>query len=174
MAVSNPGVRKTPRRAGAWGKTIAAGQLCGPTSPAFPWLSGLRQFRLKHRNQPRIVGRDVRRKAGDDLAVPADDELLEVPEDAGRCAAEVLAGEAFAERAFARRLRLRRDQGRVERVLVVTGDGDLRVHRKLHGVGGSTEVRDLCITARLLAEEVVCGKAQDFEAGIALVFEELL
>ncbi|KAG0959191.1 hypothetical protein G6F31_011899 [Rhizopus arrhizus] len=77
---------------------------------------------------------------------------------------DFLAGQALAQRAFTDRLRLRGGQLLVQRVGVLTGHADLGEHREADIVGELAELLDLGIAARFLAEEVVGGEAQHFQA----------
>jgi len=120
-----------------------------------------------------VVGRDLGREAVDDVAVAVDEELLEVPEDAGLgirgCAALLeVAVEIFAEgfAAGAGGFGFGGDEGRVEGMGVGAGDGDLRKQGKVDAEGGAAEGLDVFVGAWLLAGEVVCGEAEDDEAGV--------
>ncbi len=90
---------------------------------------------------------------------------FEVPQHR-RCCVDrnLLARQALTQRAFADRLRLGGGQLLVQRVGVVTGHADLGEHRETDVVGELAELLDLRLAARLLAEEVVGGEAQHFQA----------
>ncbi|KAG1255780.1 hypothetical protein G6F68_010100 [Rhizopus microsporus] len=143
-----------------------------PAGVSFRWvptlvgtLSSSRQRRLDGLAHPRIVGRPVRGEARAHLAVAAAPARLEVPPHR-RCRMDrdFLAGQALAQRAFTDRLRLRGGQLLVQRVGVLTGHADLGEHREADIVGELAELLDLGIAARFLAEEVVGGEAQHFQA----------
>src|SRR5687768_1325460 len=101
---------------------------------------------------PHRVGRVGRRVALEDLAVPADQELREVPLD--RLAAE-------DARRFAR-------QPLPERVGLRTVDVDLRHHRERDAVVELAERRDLVVRLRVLGAELVARKADDDQTARAV------
>src|ERR1700753_3523690 len=86
----------------------------------------LRQFALDRGDQAGVVGRGVGGEAGGDLAVLADQELLEVPEHAGlRVGAHAEALQALAEGgAFAGDGRMLLDHLLVQGMGVGAGDRD--------------------------------------------------
>src|SRR3546814_16923513 len=81
-----------------------------------------RQFGFDRRDDARIVGRHVWGEARDDIAVPADQELLEVPEHFRfRRRRYAVAFQLFAHVLVGRsRLGLRLDQRRIPRVATLT------------------------------------------------------
>src|SRR5687768_242073 len=98
----------------------------------------------------RIFGFVLRSESPHYLAVPADEELVEVPRD---IAAEAGIG-----------LLVRQES--VKRMLVASGDGDLREHRESNVVLQRAEVLDFLLGARLLSHEVVGGEAEHDEAPV--------
>jgi len=125
-----------------------------------------------------VVGRGVGGEAGEDVAVAADQEFLEVPEKFGELVGwreAVLggvAGEVFAPRAVRHVGGGGGDERGVEGVLVRAGDGDLGEEREGDGIFGGAELGDFLIGAGLLACEVVGGKAEDDEAAIFVLLIE--
>jgi hypothetical protein len=125
-----------------------------------------------------VVGGHVGGEAGDDFAVAADEEFLEVPEKFGErigwgeAVRGGVAGEVFAPRAGDDVLGGFGDEFSVEGVLVRAGDGDLGEEGEGDGVLGGAEGGDLGVGAGLLAGEVVGGEAADDEALGFVVLEE--
>ena len=119
-----------------------------------------------------VVGWGVGGETGEDVAVAADEEFLEVPEELGegvRWREAVLCGvvgEVFAPGAVGDVLGCGFDEGRIERVLGGAGDGDLGEEREGYGIFGGAEPGDLLVGAWLLSGEVVGGEAEDDEAAI--------
>src|ERR1700733_4216809 len=105
----------------------------------------------------------------DDLAVPADQELGEVPlhlVSARRLRPDLRDG--FVEAAVLRAEVARRlgAQPLVQRLGVGTVDLDLGEYREGHVVSGLAEVLDLLVAAWFLPLELVAGKSQDLQAAI--------
>ncbi len=119
-----------------------------------------------------IVGRSVGGEAGEDGAVAAYEEFLEVPEEFGECVGRGEAvgggvgGELFTPGAVGDVLGCGGDEGGVERVLGGADDGDFGEEREGDGVVGGAEFGDLLIGAWFLSGEVVGGEAEDDEAAI--------
>lgn len=128
------------------------------------------QRRINRGTQARIVGRNVRGEAVDDLAVATDQEFFEVPHHARRgVGGDAVTGKFLAHRALAGGVRMGAGQCPIQRVRLVASDGDLGKHREGDVVGELAELRDLRFAARLLAVEVVGRKRQHFQALCALV-----
>src|SRR5258708_14625135 len=84
------------------------------------------------------VGLHARRKPGDDFAVPADQEFLEIPRDiAGELGIGLFRGEML-----------------VQRALSFAFDDHFREHVELHAVVLLTERRDLGVAPRFLLAEL--------------------
>ena len=119
-----------------------------------------------------VVGRGVGSEAVEDVAVAADEELLEVPEQLGelvgwgKAVGGSVASEVFAPQSMEDVAGGGLDEGGVEGMLAGAGDGDLGEEGKGNGVLAGAEVGDLLIRAGLLAGEVVGGKAEDDKAAI--------
>ena len=131
----------------------------------------LGQFRLDGRDQFGRVGLGIGGKPLDHFARTADEKLLKVPQYLGvGVGFDAVAFELFAEGNFgyADRLGLRRDQSRIERMLLVADDGDLVEEGKLHAVVQSAEGLNLLVGSRLLGLEVVGRETGDDQA-LALV-----
>src|SRR5579862_75334 len=103
-------------------------------------------------------GRIVRREARDDAAVAIDEEFREVPLD----------------RLGAEKSRLLVLEITIKRRGAVAIDVDLREHRKRHVVVRLAERRDLLFVARFLSAELVAGKAEHFQALVAILAVEPL
>src|SRR5689334_6008124 len=108
------------------------------------------------------IGRRHRRLVPlDDLAVPADQELGEVPLDVvGALCTRLDLGDSFVEAAVPRPEVTGGlgPQPLVQRVGVRAVDLDLGEYREGHVVGGRAEFLDLLVAARLLFLELVAGK----------------
>lgn len=119
-----------------------------------------------------VVGRGVGSKAVEDVAVAADEELLEVPEQLGelvrwgKAVGRGVAGKVFAPQSVQDVAGCGGDERGVEGMLAGAGDRDLGEKGKGDGVLAGAEVGDLLIGARLLAGEIVGGKPEDDEAPI--------
>ena len=114
-----------------------------------------------------VVGRSVGSEAGEDVAVAADEELFEVPEELGERVGwgiAILGGVAFEAFAPGAVLDVGGggfDERGVEWVLVGADDGDLLEEREGDGVVDGAEFGDLLIGAGLLSGEVVRREAED-------------
>jgi len=119
-----------------------------------------------------VVGGGVGGEAGEDVAVAADEEFLEVPEEFGervgwgKAVGGGVGGELFAPGAVGDVLWCGGDEGGVEGVLVGANDGDFGEEGEGDGVVDGAELGDLLIGAGLLSGEVVGGEAEDDEAAI--------
>jgi hypothetical protein len=125
-----------------------------------------------------VVGWGVGGEAGEDVAVAADEELFEVPEELGEGVGRREAvfgrvvGEVFAPGAVGDVLGCGFDEGGVERVLGGAGDRDLGEEGEGYGVFGGAELGDLLIGAWLLSGEVVGWEAEDDEAAVFVLLVE--
>ncbi|EGE55693.1 hypothetical protein RHECNPAF_8900109 [Rhizobium etli CNPAF512] len=140
-----------------------------PDRPGSRRHSSLRQFLVHGRNQARIIRRHVRRESGGHLAVAADQEFFEVPENIVLVTGCYAVGfQALAHRAVAGRLHARFGQLPVKRVLGLALHRNLREDREGDIVSAGAEIEDLGVGAGLLALEVVGGESGDDEAALAL------
>ena len=119
-----------------------------------------------------VVRGHVRGEAGARFAIFTDDELFEVPKNAGKgsgTGSSVLGGVAFEVFAHVAEDDVLGDVGRkfgVEGVLVGACNGDLREEREGDRVLGRAEGGYVFVGTGLLAGEVVGGKAEDDEASV--------
>ena len=128
----------------------------------------------------RVVGHDLGREARNHLALPVDEELLEVPQNSRlgirRRAALAQETRQLRPERLARRARglgLGGDQGLVEQVDRGAGDGDLGEHGEVDPEGGTAEGGDLVVRSRLLTGEVVGRKSQHGKALLPILLIEL-
>src|ERR1700733_1355584 len=119
-----------------------------------------------------IGGQHRRLVALDDLAVPADQELSEIPLDlVGPLRVRLDLRDRVVEPPVLRAEVARRlgAQVLVQRVCARPVDLDLGEHREGHVVGGLAEVLDLLVAAWFLLLELVAGKSEYLQAPVLVI-----
>ena len=126
-----------------------------------------------------IVRCDVGGESCDDLAVAADEELFEVPEElgwivwGGKVLALEVAGEVFAQGVVVGIARGSVcDELAIERMFARAGDGDFAEDGEGYRVVGGTELGDVLVAAGLLRGEVVGGETEHGETAILVALVE--